>query len=148
MFCLQRSHGFSAMDTLATATLNAYGKDLQRSHGLLATDIGHSIGITLEMILLQRSHGPSAMDTPSRLRSAPPATIGFNGATAFQPWTRLGGSRTHNNGVFLQRGHDLSAMDIRPHRCLRRHRHLASMEPRLFSHGYNACRMAVAASLV
>ena len=32
-------------------------------------------------------------------------------------------------------------MDIRPHRCLRRHRHLASKEPRLFSHGYSNTRL-------
>ena len=56
------------------------------------------------------------MDTLNAPIGTPVVKSIFKGATAFRLW-------------------------IRPHRCLRRHRHLPSKEPWLFSHGYlTSCR--------
>ena len=64
--------------------------------------------------------------------------VRFNGATTFQPWK----PRTYNSGnnrtVWLQWGHDLSAVETTQKAPWWKERHPASMGPRPFSRGNKA----------
>ena len=84
------------------------------------------------------SHGSSAVDAWTFSLSQQPSSLSFKGAMAFQPWKRLLLNVPAGHDVFnLQWSHGLLAMDtpradrpVLPARA-------ASMEPRLFSHGYS-----------
>ena len=85
---LQRSHGFSAMDTCATRPACSALPALQRSHGLSAMDTPARVATVMETAFLQWSHGLSAMDTRPKRKARYSKPLTFNGAMAFQPWIR------------------------------------------------------------
>ena len=87
---------------------------------------------------LQWSHGFSAMDTRAVRRSTAPPPRSFNGATAFQPWIHCTRPLIWWNTTRLQWSHGFSAMDTLANGDVVEVNDYASMEPRLFSHGYRA----------
>ena len=158
---LQRSHGFSAMDTYHSPSYRCRYSYLQWSYGSSAVDTTKTLspsprapeafkGATAfqPWILRTRRCGRLRRRSPSMEpqpfshgycevgRYGGSCFAAFNGATAFQPWIR-GKCQTSNTlSALLQWSHSLSAMDTGRPRCLMTGMASPSMEPQPFSHGY------------
>ena len=109
---LQWGHGLSAVDTLVNDSAQAFiARGLQWGHGLSAVDTNCKdglIGVCCIGFNGATAFQPWILDKERRRRGRRPC---FNGATAFQPWIQLRGERRLIFSFLLQWGHGLSAVD-------------------------------------
>src|SRR5690606_38373278 len=101
----------SAVETEQSGGVPPPDSSLQWSHGFSAVETKKVVDAFAAVGVLQWSHGFSAVETPRFDRPVGLQEVGFNGATAFQPWK------------------------LQPPPIARHVQVLASMEPRLFSRG-------------
>jgi len=162
---LQWGHDFSAVEMLSTASV--FMADIPASMGPRLFSRGNHITVVLGTggaSVLQWGHDFSAVEILEICAASLPQIQSFNGATTFQPW-KLGGAlpvvapramasmgpRLFSRGnaahcakearaiIWLQWGHDFSAVEIMGLDSPKAITDRASMGPRLFSRG-NASR--------
>ena len=111
-FRLQWGHGLSAVEiSVATRPAKPAPGGLQWGHGLSAVEISDAAKHPWPTIGF---NGATAFQ-PWKCRPIRPASpwrFGFNGATAFQPWKCSPASRGSSKAFTLQWGHGLSAVEM------------------------------------